>query len=90
MSNSLPQKTEAAVDYPAFHYAVLAEILTECAAPLTNGQVLAANAEARTVKGLPPADAVGIAEKLSIEAAEDSELSDLTPTEEVLLLHLME
>jgi hypothetical protein len=28
--------------------------------------------------------------KLSIESAEDSELSDLTPTQEVLLLHVME
>jgi hypothetical protein len=90
MSNSLTPKTEAAVDYPAFHYAVLAEILSECAAPLTSGPILPADAEERTVKGLPPADAVGIAEKLSIESVEDSEPSDLTPTEEVLLLHLME
>jgi hypothetical protein len=90
MSNSLTPKTEAAVDYPAFHYAVLAEILSECAAPATSGQVLPADAEERTGKGLPPADAVGVAEKLSIESGEDSDLSDLTPKEEVLLLHLME
>jgi hypothetical protein len=48
------------------------------------------DAEEHTVNGLPAADAVGIAERLSIESAEDSESSDLTPTEEVLLLHLME
>jgi hypothetical protein len=90
MSDSLPPKIEAALDYPAFHYAVLAEILTECAAPSSNSQAEPGDAEEGTVKGLPPADAVGIAEKLSIESAEDSEPSGLTPTEEVLLLHLME
>jgi hypothetical protein len=90
MSNSLPRTTEAAVDYPAFHYAVLAEILTESAALSSSGQVMPPDTEERTVKCLPPADAMGIAEKLSIESAEDSALSDLTPTEEVLLLHLME
>jgi hypothetical protein len=90
MSNSLPRTIKAAVDYPAFHYAVLAEILTECAAASSSGRVLPPDAEERTVNGLPPAHAVGIAEKLSIQSAEDSQPSDLTPTEEVLLLHLME
>jgi hypothetical protein len=79
MSSLFPGKTEAALDYPDFRYAVLAEILSEGAAP-----------PAEPAKSLPPADAVGIAEKLGLTFGE-WDISDHSPEgEEVLLLHIME
>jgi hypothetical protein len=78
MSNPFPAKAEAVLDYPDFHYALLAEILSEGAAT-----------PSEFAKSLPPADTVGIAEKLGLTSGEN-DIWDLSPEEEVLLLHVME
>ena len=85
MSNPFPARAEAALDYPDFHYALLAEILSEGAAqPLPGHFTLSPVA-----KSQPPADAVGIGEKLGLTFGE-TDPSELTPEEEILLLHVME
>jgi hypothetical protein len=89
MSKSLPEKAELGLDYPDFHYALLAEILSECAAVAPS--VEAGDIADETAKPVP-ADPVGVAEKLGLPPvdADDNGKSQLTPEEEVQLLHVME
>jgi hypothetical protein len=89
MSKSIPDKTEVAVDYPNFHYAMLAEILGERAIAISPSEDGCEASSKNADDALPPADSVGVAEKLTL-AFGQNDIVKLTPEDEVLLLHIME
>jgi hypothetical protein len=90
MSKSLPEKAELGLDYPDFHYALLAEILSECVTVPPSVEARSGDIADETAKPVP-ADPVGVAEKLGLPPLDDDNgISQLTPEEEVQLLHVME
>jgi hypothetical protein len=89
MSKGIPDKTEVAVDYPNFHYAMLAEILGEPTITISPPEGGCEASSKNADDSLPPADSVGVAEKLAL-AFGQNDIAQLTPDDEVLLLHIME